>query len=294
MTYFERLERAESLRRGSRPSRLFRRPIAMLAPWALRKAGRTWGTSCTTFFGEPMSIILPETVSTELYRYGFFESDVCRAMLTLLRPGDAFYDIGSHFGFFSMLARRLVGPDGQVVAVEATPSTAAVTRRNLARWPNAEVVNKACWEKPGYVVINDYGVENSGFNSLWAPRQGAAENAEFKAQAIQVEAVDFDTLSAELGFAPNFVKIDAESSELAILNGMSRTLGEDRPILSIEMGDFGVEGAPPSREIVDFVLARDYFAYSFEDRMRRHEPKTHYGYENLVFIPEERAPADPD
>lgn len=285
----QQLERAERLRRKHRWGRLLRRPVAMLVPWLLRRAGRVRRVSCKTFFGERIEVVLPETVSTEIYRYGFFEAEVCRAMLAKLGPGDVFFDVGSHFGFFSMLARHLCGPEGHVVAVEATPSTAALTCRNLERWKNAQVINKACWERPGQVTINDYGIENSGFNSLLAPREGVGEQAGRKARPIEVSAVDFDSLSAELGLAPDFVKIDAESSELAILKGMRRTLAEARPILSIEMGDFGVEGAPPSREVVAFVEALDYSVFRFtEDGLQSHARQQSYGYENLLFIPSER------
>ena len=287
----QRLEKAERLRSASRAERIARRPLAMAAPWLLRKAGRTWQTSCETFFGERMHIVLPETVSTELLRYGFFEADVCRTLIALLKPGDTFFDIGSHFGFFSMLARSLCGPDGQVVAFEPTPSTARITERNLQRWANTRVINKACWEEPSTVSINDYGLANSAFNSLLGPRSGADEPAALTARTVTVEAIDLDTISAELGFTPSFVKIDAESSELPILRGMSRTLAQARPILSIEVGDFGVEGAAPSRDIVSYLESRGYSAHRYTPHgLERHERQERYGYENLFFLPDRRAP----
>jgi FkbM family methyltransferase len=38
-----------------------------------------------------------------------------------LRPGDVFLDIGAHIGFYSLIASRIVGEKGAVVAVEADP-----------------------------------------------------------------------------------------------------------------------------------------------------------------------------
>ncbi len=37
--------------------------------------------------------------------------------------GDAFVDVGANIGVFSVLASRLVGDAGRVVAIEASPSS---------------------------------------------------------------------------------------------------------------------------------------------------------------------------
>ena len=49
-----------------------------------------------------------------------------------LRPGHVFVDAGAHIGFYSLLASKLVGPEGRVLAIEAHPETAARLRENLA------------------------------------------------------------------------------------------------------------------------------------------------------------------
>ena len=38
-----------------------------------------------------------------------FETPLTRAMLTLLRPGDSFVDVGANEGYFSVLAARCRG-----------------------------------------------------------------------------------------------------------------------------------------------------------------------------------------
>lgn len=52
---------------------------------------------------------------------GTVETEVQDALAELLRPGDVFYDVGANVGYFTIIAARLVGPEGRVVAVEPQP-----------------------------------------------------------------------------------------------------------------------------------------------------------------------------
>lgn len=38
-----------------------------------------------------------------------------------LHPGDVFLDVGAHIGFYSLIASKVVGTDGKVLAIEADP-----------------------------------------------------------------------------------------------------------------------------------------------------------------------------
>jgi hypothetical protein len=42
---------------------------------------------------------------------------------TVFRPGDTVIDVGANIGVLSLLASRLVGPSGRVLAIEAHPRT---------------------------------------------------------------------------------------------------------------------------------------------------------------------------
>lgn len=48
-----------------------------------------------------------------------FKGGVCDAIVTALRSGDVFVDIGAGVGYFSVLAARVVGARGRVIAFEA-------------------------------------------------------------------------------------------------------------------------------------------------------------------------------
>src|SRR5260370_37638450 len=59
---------------------------------------------------------------------GIGEPQVQKALMDHLRPGMTFYDVGANIGVFSLMAARLVGPEGRVISFEADPEIAARLR----------------------------------------------------------------------------------------------------------------------------------------------------------------------
>lgn len=52
------------------------------------------------------------------YSLGIYELHVQYAILNILRKGDVFYDVGANNGFLSLLAAKVVGPEGYVYGFE--------------------------------------------------------------------------------------------------------------------------------------------------------------------------------
>src|SRR5580658_8215133 len=55
------------------------------------------------------------------YYRGKADTALQKVLQNYLRPGMVFYDLGSNNGFFSLVAARIVGATGRVVAFEAEP-----------------------------------------------------------------------------------------------------------------------------------------------------------------------------
>src|SRR6266566_3930390 len=85
-----------------------------------------------TFWGEEMTVLYPDGVSAALYQYGFFETGLTRMVVNYLKPGMTFFDVGAHYGYFTLLGSQLVGGAGQVHSFEPTPATFEVLRGNTA------------------------------------------------------------------------------------------------------------------------------------------------------------------
>ena len=71
--------------------------------------------------------------SSNDYRDGTIEEPVQRALASLLKPGDVFFDIGANIGFFSLVASRSLGREGSLYAFEARSGIAKAAKDNFRR-----------------------------------------------------------------------------------------------------------------------------------------------------------------
>ena len=162
---------------------------------------------------------------------GIAELPVQEAFRRLIAPGDVVYDVGASIGFFSLLAARLTGPTGRVVALEPARGPAEAVRVNAALndLHNVTVLDAAAGAGPGrerlWVVADQ--------TSSHLASRGRHPLAE---EAVEVEVVALDDLVGDGGFPPPaLVKMDVEGSELDALRGMRRILDEHRPKLLCEL-----------------------------------------------------------
>ena len=62
----------------------------------------------------------------------WYEADTQSLILSLLKPGDTFVDIGANVGMASLTAARAVGPKGHIVAFEPNPAVASIFAKTMA------------------------------------------------------------------------------------------------------------------------------------------------------------------
>jgi FkbM family methyltransferase len=209
-------------------------------------------------------------------------------VLSYLKPGATFFDVGAHFGYFTMLAARVVGETGQVHCFEPSPTNFGILRTNTAGKANIIASNVAVFSKPTELRFNDYGLEHSAYSSVYSARIGPGSGDELTPKVFSVQAISLDTYIKQTGSKPDFIKIDAESSELEILNGLTETISICHPIISLEVGDVDDSLKPfASRDIVLWLTERGYEAFQCQSgHISRHLPESHYSYDNLLFVPQ--------
>lgn len=264
--------------------RLLAHPRKMLYPKVLKVIRRSKEVEARTFWGGEITVILPEDVSIYIWRYGYFEEDVCIYLLSLLQEGMTFLDIGSHFGFFTLLGSHLVGENGKVLAFEPTPNTYRQLQKNVANCPNVDVYNCAAYSVDEKIRFYDYGLTESAFNSVFGPRKD--NKTPMPKSEITVQARKIDSILMEMGSKKiDLVKIDVESSEINVLKGMMETLKGFRPNLVLEVGDFEVNGASNSRDVVRLLVQMNYLAYEISgEKIVPHLLEERYGHSNLLFL----------
>ncbi|MBM0108624.1 FkbM family methyltransferase [Steroidobacter sp. S1-65] len=84
-------------------------------------------------------------IQRTLYYFGLWEPNLTAWIESRLKRGDAFIDVGANVGYFTLLASRCVGTDGNVVAIEAMPAICEHLARHVRDngISNTRVVNKA-------------------------------------------------------------------------------------------------------------------------------------------------------
>jgi FkbM family methyltransferase len=187
---------------------------------------------------------------------GAFEPEVQEALERYLRPGMTFYDLGANIGFFSLLAARLVGEQGRVIAFEADPEIAARLREHVDRnsFRSVTVVEKAAWSKASKVFFERVDPATS-------PDRGLGHVVDTSsANTIEIEAVTLDDF-ARTSPAPDFIKCDVEGAEAEVFRGAQTLLVEKRPGILCEIH------SEANRRALLADLKR--FGYICEDSSRR-------------------------
>ncbi len=244
-------------------------------------------TEATMFTGDKMHIVVPDNVSTALYINGCFEADDTKALIVSLNEGDTFLDIGAHIGYYSMLASGLVGDKGRVICFEPTPSTYGLLQKNLQQKKNIKAENLAVYSVQTNMEFNDYGLKYMVFNSF---KKARLNDIDLVANHINVQTTTLDNYCRLNEVNPSFIKIDAESVELHVLQGAVEMIKRSKPKFMIEVGDFEHIDVGSSMKIISFLadLGYDVFEYNGNSFIKHVIIKTAYPTLNLYFFPKDK------
>jgi len=168
------------------------------------------------------------------YTNGDHEPWIQDLLKTELRPGDCYYDVGAHAGFFCLVASRFVGPSGKIVAFEPDPENAATLKANIAKngLTQVTILEAAVWSSPGHVTFE----RASDASNRTQGHVSSANDAGL--HRISVPAVRLDDLVFGDGHpAPRLIKMDVEGAEWEALQGARRLLTEAQPKLLCEVHD---------------------------------------------------------
>jgi FkbM family methyltransferase len=190
----------------------------------------------STVHGFKMELETKDFIQSAIYVHGDWEPEIGTVIRRRLREGDVFVDVGANCGFFSLLAARLVGRRGRVLAIEPNPESADAIERNavLNGINNIEVIRKAVGQNDSMLDLYVPANSNSGGASLVA--------REPSMKVIHVVVEPLDTILAKSGCpTPQLIKIDAEGAEVAILQGGLSTLSQSAgPALLLEISEYSL------------------------------------------------------
>ncbi len=120
-------------------------------------------------------------------------------------------DAGANKGVISVFAARM-HPDAVIYAFEPSPETFKRLRQNTGNFPNIKIFNAALGGANGtvsFVTTNEPESDHIGDGDI----------------SIEIKTID------SLGIPVDFIKIDTEGWEAAVLNGAKETIKKYRPTI---------------------------------------------------------------
>ncbi len=149
---------------------------------------------------------------------GTYEPEQTQAFQRIIRPGDVVYDIGAHYGYYTLLSSALAGPNGRVVAFEPSPPNLEYLQKHIRinRCDNVSVVELALSDHEGTARFEN----RAGSGTAHLSPDGA----------IEVKITTLDSIAASLP-APRVLKIDCEGAEVEVLEGGEKTIRTARPAI---------------------------------------------------------------
>jgi FkbM family methyltransferase len=183
---------------------------------------------------------------------GRYEADGIHFVRSVLRSGDTAVDAGAHIGLFAMHMAARVGPAGKVYAFEPLDANADLLERSIAenRFTDRLIVQRAAvGERTGTATLT-FAEETLNSGGAYLLRDDTAPLAGNVTRQVPLVALDDVTFAQPV----RLIKMDVEGAEPQVVEGATRLLNEDRPIVLSELHPAQLERA--SRTTADGLLAR--------------------------------------
>jgi len=173
--------------------------------------------------------------------------------------GQTIFDVGGSLGIHTIFFASRAGPDGRVVTFEPDPVSYEHILANLAvnELSNVVVRNVGVAKRPGqldFAYPADRGRGSADPESL----KHRAGDPSVQLLTVPVTSIDAELRSGQAP-VPDFVKIDVEGLELAVLEGMADTIRQAKPAIFVEIHGWGlVAKEANSRRVVQWLHDHGY------------------------------------
>lgn len=212
-------------------------------------------------------------------------------VLSFLRNGMIFFDVGANFGLYTLLAARLVGNSGHVHSFEPSPFEYSKLLRNirLNMLKNVSTNQVAVGDRNDSIEFTIYGNGWGAYNTIADSNQ-----LNVPSTRTSVRQTKLDTYIRTHGITQiDFIKIDVEGAEKKVFQGGSSLLWPKlRPLVMCEFSDQRtVNLSYKATELWNYLVDFDYIWYEVDatnGKLRQAAMKSEYVYENLVAVPTEK------
>lgn len=251
------LQPAAALAGGTKWKRLLHQPFRYISAIAFRHLfyplfKQPWRRKCRTFFGTEMMVDLPAGMDLFLLGCKTHDSELrlARFFIDFIRPGDQIADVGAHFGYFSLLAAHLAGPEGRVWSFEPGSATHAVLTKNTQDFQQMEVHRLLVGAHNDILDFWEFPTLFSEYNTT----RPDSVPEHLRGRKTQLESTRLDTFFTARQTAPRLIKIDVEGAEFEVVQGLKSLFEQGYfPVLAMEY--LGEQG---HRQAVTWLLEQGY------------------------------------
>jgi len=223
------------------------------------------------YHGYLMALDVADRADRTAYFLGrFYDLGTQLFLKKALFEGDAFIDVGANIGMFTLLASRLVGPTGRVVAFEPNPDVYDRLQLHIER------------NNIGNVMLNAAGLSDVAATStltVWANEKGwgtfgtlSVQEEQQVTQKYPCRVAKGDEMLKDLSGAPLTIKMDVEGYECRALRGLAETIRRYKPAIITEVSESNLRRAGTTPHELFSIMARHgYRGYSLgvaRDRIR--------------------------
>lgn len=146
-----------------------------------------------------------------------------------LSSGKTFVDVGANLGIYALVASRIVGPLGRVIAFEPSQQSFPLLKENVAlnNFTNLQVYPVAVSDKAGKAFL--YYGPDPGQDSL-----GRDPRLQTKGEEVVTQSLD-DALDQACVDRVDLIKIDVEGAEEWVLRGANKVVSSHKPTIIFEV-----------------------------------------------------------
>ena len=158
---------------------------------------------------------------------GHYEAHLSAVFEKYCTSGMTVVDVGANLGYYSLLASRLVGPSGHVMALEPNSENCRLLLSSLRLndITNVQLLPVAADKATGWAYYSTHVGSNGGL----------IDDTELLAHpgtVVPTFRLD-DLVQGPVGF----LKMDVEGAEGRVVEGATRLIARDRPIVTTELKD---------------------------------------------------------
>jgi FkbM family methyltransferase len=234
---------------------------------------------------------MDEYIQKRIYLYQYYEPECARVARRFMRTGGVVVDVGANIGQYSLLAAKLVGESGRVIAFE--PNSKVLERLlhlvDINDFGNIEVIPCAVSDTVGESLFYPPPLSgNTGTGSLIPQEIGPSTNdMADRPEPICVRTVRLDQVMESRGISEiSFMKVDVEGFEMEVLRSLTSCLKRQcvhALMVEVWPDQYRNDGSS-SNDVFAYMRGFGYHAFVADWRGRLHSIKGVLAEETNVFF----------